>query len=953
MRINWIITLSLVLGLGASAWAQLASRYDKRVQLDASMLTNESGVGQPEQMVDEQAETTSPAPAPVGAPKTGWEVPYSVWNEGGTVSAYFDLGQERSLSTLWVYDVHGSGELVIEVGTPGDWKLANVYTTDSFQRWVPIAVVAHTRYLRLTRQDQGAQFDEIALFETTPEEFAKLREKKDAEDAKVAAEAAAAEKLAEERAAGEAKAREAAANRKRVDIGAPFGEVVLIDEIDVGASDPGHLFSQSPDDATTVEHILGQPARVLRKTEGEAAYMTFRIGQFKGLKSGAAYVLEVVYPEDAPRSMVILNAGNETSMGFHTGKSLGDAFHPKYVNNLNESLDVPLSGKYENWRMFFNLHDNFTELEYIRSEGERPLTALDGFPVTIAQWSSDNLPISAGAAVSKIRLYEVPDPRKLDAKYTLPPDDLPRRHLFWREEMADNAIEKTKSGAPAGVNTALDWYKFKANQMSFLGMNTYSKDLLEFGAVQHWDSSPYGGNVWAYFNGARKDLWREIVTCMGERGFDILPYYEYAGSKGERGLGNERRAKPLTRNDAYSHIGWIESANADITDPDTYEDFKKMLDITVLWQRDKATFVGAWIRPRAQMPMGFGDSTRARFAREANNGTAVSKEDLINDKALLERYEQWWFGKRREFLAAMRDHLRDNGIDDATILYTAVPAEPGLELLDNRKSLVVDDVMAWKKRLVPSTDERDRDVKVLGIEEVLDSELYLRSLLAKPWTWGEWELHYAAPQADPQDYKQTQGVLMTMPFNRLYTVNSRKALEEFHGPSGLAIIRHYSLNENMMYDQKDKAKLGYFVAEIERAGPYSMMAEAMAMANGDPTHIGYLRALNFGRGFPEYVRNFNTAFLSLPALPSTLVDGAASDPSVVVRSIPTDKHGTYFAVVNTATRDRAVAIKLPVDGKVTDAATGEALDLADGALQLALYPYQLRALRVEPSARVP
>ena len=63
--------------------------------------------------------------------------------------------------------------------------------------------------------------------------------------------------------------------------------------------------------------------------------------------------------------------------------------------------------------------------------------------------------------------------------------------------------------------------------------------------------------------------------------------------------------------------------------------------------------------------------------------------------------------------------------------------------------------------------------------------------------------------------------------------------------------------------------LGYFVADIERAGPFCMMAEALAMANGDPTMIGYLVGSNYGRGFPGYVRDFNANFLALPALPST------------------------------------------------------------------------------------
>ncbi len=51
-----------------------------------------------------------------------------------------------------------------------------------------------------------------------------------------------------------------------------------------------------------------------------------------------------------------------------------------------------------------------------------------------------------------------------------------------------------------------------------------------------------------------KHLWAEIVELMGEYGFDVLPYYEYSGSKGYKGLGNQRRSRPLTRDDAYTHI---------------------------------------------------------------------------------------------------------------------------------------------------------------------------------------------------------------------------------------------------------------------------------------------------------------------------------------------------------------------------------------------------------------
>jgi hypothetical protein len=919
-------------GLLAAAPAQPAG---ERLKLDPAMVTNEAEHGEPQGLVDEQDVTGASAP-PAGAPERAWEIPSQHSKTIFPASAYLDLGDVRPLSTIWFYDTNGDGDVVISAGKPGEWTQIATYDCKAYKAWQAVSLDVETRYLRLTRKTPGSNFNEIALYAHAPQDWAALQQRK-ADEAKAAA----------EREAALAQAREEQKNRPTIDLGEPLGTVTLVDEVIVSAEGPGHDFAESPAGASRVQDILGKPARVLSKTPGEGAYMTFRLGRYKLLKPGATYVLEVEYPEDVPRSMVVLNAGNETARGFHTGAALGDAYRPKYVNNNNESIAVPLAGEYRTWTMLFNLHDRFPKLGYIRGEGTRELTSDDGFPVTIAQFSAENLPISHGAAVSRIRLLEIKEPARVNVQLRLPPAELPRRHLFWREEMADGVVQ-SKDETKRGLKDPLDWYRFKANQMQFLGMHTYAKDLLEFGSVQHWDPTPYGGNAWAFFDANSKDRWAGIVKIMGERGFDVLPYYEYAGSKGQQGLGSQRRAKPLTRDDAFTHIKWIESANADITDPDTYDDFKKMLDVTVIQHNDVANFVGAWLRPRMQLPMGFGDATRKRFADEANGGVEVSRQQLIDDAALLEKYEAWWHGKRREFLVAMRDHLRSNGVDDATILYTPVSGEPGVSFKRPGGWLVTDDVEGWRQRLATSGDERDGKITPVSVDDVVREKMYAEALTSPPGTWGGWELHHASPRADPENYNDTDGVLMTHAFNRLYTVASPETFDAFRGPAGLAVLRHYSLNENMMFDQADKPKLGYFVADIERAGPYCMMGEAMAVADGDPRFIGYLVGLNFGRGFPKYVRDFNRAFLALPALPSDRLADASSDADVVVRSIKTERHGTYLAVVNRAMTDKsAVEVRLPA-GTVTDAATGEPMALDGGAVRLTLYPYQLRALHVQP-----
>ena len=921
----------VLLGEAIVFWATVADAQTVRVPLTPDMVAGQSDSGNPEAMVDEQAVVGDP---PTGTPENAWSVNSKFWNNKEPLHAHLDLGRVRNLSSLWIFDTFNIGPLTISSGEPGKWTPLTTVKTDRYMDWTEIPLGANTRYLRFTRTDGASIFAEIALYEFTPEGYQNMLAQK-----------AADEKARSEREAALEKARQEAKSRPLVDLGPTFGKLSLVDEIDCAKTD--HLFAEMPAGASRVEEILGSPCRVLNKVPDESTCFTYRIGRLKLLQPGRRYLLTVEYPEDAPRTVIVMNGGNETSRGFHTGPTFGDAFHPKYVNNNNESIDVPLSGKYETWSALFHLHDRTPDTRFLRGEGLRALTAEDGFTVTIAQFSAPNIPLSQGAAVRRIRLFEVPDSSDLTASYTPVPDSLPRRHLFWREEMADGVIASKKE-EERGLRDRLDWYRFKADTMRFLGMNTFSKDLLEFGACQGWDSTEGGGNQWVFFDGDQKDLWRQIVELMGQAGFDVLPYYEYSGSKGYQGLGNQRRARPLTRDDAYTHIDWIESANADLTDPDTFTDFQKMLDLTIVRHKDTAGFLGAWLRPRAQMPMSFADATRARFAAEANDGKPVTRKDLIDDQKLLAKYYDWWYGKRREFLVAMRDHLRTAGVNpDALILYTATMGEPGPSFPTWDKIFVTDNVARWTEILKDPAVSLGEVMQPIDIGDVIRERRYLDALLSPPLTWGGWEVHHSSPPADPQRYKETEGVLMTHCFNRAYTVGSPDTFDAFRGPAGLAIVRHYTLNEHMMFDREGKDPVGYFVVDMERAGPFCMLAEARAMAYGDPNYIGYLVGNNFAPGFPEYVRAFNTAFLSLPALPSRVLPNASSDAEVVVRAIETPADGTYLAVVNTGlTAKPAIRITPPHPGQLTDAVSGKMISAEDGAVTLSFYPCQLRALRI-------
>ncbi|HBC86649.1 MAG TPA: hypothetical protein DCZ94_06825 [Lentisphaeria bacterium] len=749
------------------------------------------------------------------------------------------------------------------------------------------------------------------------------------------------------------------------DAGPAFGKQLLIQEIDCSKDGSDAMFTDYPKGVSKVETILGTQCRVLPNSEGGPKYFAYRVGKGLGLRPGAAYVLSVEFPDDKPRNMFIRNLGCETTRGIHSGTAVGDAIKALYVNHNPESLNFPLTGKFQTWRELFFLHDRFPEIKNPRGSAKRPLLPADGFWVIIAQLKAENNLESAGAAVSKIRLFEITDASALDQKINYPPAELPRRHLFFREEMADGVVaqgHKPEEKLPElrGVTNPVDWYEYKVKLMRFLGMNTFTKDLLEFGHNQGWDSSKYkGGSAW-YNASSTPSLWTDIIQMLTRYpDFYVFPYYEYAGSIGQDkdiAIGRQRRCETLKGGKDYTHIEWCHKTNADLADPAFIDDAKKILEITIVENKDKVKFIGAWFRPRPEAnPISFNAKDLEIFNAETKQERKITREDLQKDKALLEKYYEWWFKKRHDFNLALSDYLRKEVNPEAVILYTTDASEPGIGLPGSIASknpgeckmvVVTDAVEKWDNYLA-GNKEFFKSIKAFPYDRVVAEDLYLQALLAHRGTWGNYEWQHATPRNDPLNYKDNPGAMLSYSFNRLYTVSSRKAFEAFRTPSGLAVIRHYGLNENDMNDGKDPI-LGYFVADVERTGPYCMLGEARAFANGDPRFIGYLAGNCFNRGFPEYVRAFNAAFLSLPALPSKIIENASADPEVVARAIPTPKNGTYVGIVNTGLKDKKdISISLPACAKAIDNVSGQTLPLKDGKITLSLYPGELRSLSLQ------
>lgn len=723
------------------------------------------------------------------------------------------------------------------------------------------------------------------------------------------------------------------------ELAATFGPLRLVDQVDCGAEDASHPLLESAPGVSRVEDLLGRRCRVLTPS-ARPGYFAYVLGKGKSLTPGDACVLAIDCPEDRPRTVQIVNRGAETFLGFHTGGALGDCLLG-YTQNNNESLTrVPLSGTYQTCQSLFFLHDRFPDIVRQRDGHKRPRRPEDGFHVIVVQPEAADDPLSAGAAIARIRLYQVEKPQSLPARLHLPPAGLPRRYVFSREEMADSNVEGLREKEPALARMDR-FFEFKARNARFLGMNAFCTDLLEFGHNQGWDS---GDDAW-FIRGPDPQRWEKMVRMLAGQGLDVIPYYEYAGSMG---LNRQVPSSPLRGpGQPYTHITWSENYHLDVTDPASLADIRRLLDCTVVRHREQVRFIGAWFRNRvSHVPISFSDKCLARFAQEARAGAAVTREQLKADARLLNEYREWWLLKRRAFFADVAGYLREKLGPEAVLLWTNWSNEAGPPLPGGR-SVVTDDPATWRKLLADSKEK----VQALDLGDLTRGDAYLKAITAWPFTWAEWEWQHAEPRADPEHYRDVPGVLFTYPIHRAYSASRAEDFAAFRGPAGLAVARMAPLNEH-----RDGGLVGYYLSDVERAGPTCMLTEALAVANGDPRYLAYLHGGTPARGFPAYVRRFYAAFLALPAVPGENCDPACADPRVRVRLFRTEKHGTYIAVVNTDVVPKAVDVTLPLVGPaVSDAATqtrlGEAqATVRDGkiVLHLELDAAELRALHAAP-----
>ena len=714
-----------------------------------------------------------------------------------------------------------------------------------------------------------------------------------------------------------------------------YGSVTLVDEIDC-ASDTAHRFREYPSGRSYVTNILGRATRVMHHDANTCVYVSWRVGEGKGIVPNDPYVLVVDYPDDAPRSVTLFNFGNATRHGYHTGWTAGDSWSPPYVTQSLESWPVPHSGK---TKQLVQVMLPFEKSKQYNGSSDRIPMDTDGFDINFGLIKKGEAPDSVGLAVSAIRLYKIDSYDVARPSIPYPAEGLPRRIVTSREEMGDGDLF-------AGYAHA---YKGRAKLIRLLGMNTCSKDLLEFGYMQNFRSD--------YRWGSAANYWDEIVDDLAEEDVDIFPFYEYHGSRGSGGIGYMDSLKPWTLNSAkntawkylFSNQSYVYNCMVDLTNDEAIWDLQKLYQATIEPYLGKANFRGMWIRNRGGMPMGFNDHAIARFNEETGRtaeGTAVTRAQIYNNgnyygTDLYNEYRTWWYEKRRNVFSRLQGMIGGIG-SDAKVYYSNTIEEPG-EFWVN-----------WSNpRTVLLGGDDDQKFEGKNFNEFTGAgwrtsvgwtagDYWPQALNADCPTWGNYEVNHSAPADDPHNYTNLANVALCYPFNCVWTVAAGEGDKRYRNASGdLPFVRHYSLNENDFYNASGSEICGYYTCDWDHAGRAVMLAELYAMAYNDPTMLAYLFTANLVRNDSTYVREFNLNYLSLPAVKSEVLAGGGWPSTLTVRRWATDK-GTYWAVINCDVREWSGTVDFKTSGKqIWETVSGVSHALSGGKAAISLEPFQM------------
>jgi hypothetical protein len=114
-------------------------------------------------LVDEQTEVGNPIMNRGNKTTNNWKT-IKIKSEEYPYSAYIDLGEEKFINTISIFDANNEGELSISVGRPYDWQQVAVDRLMQYNKWSHHIVNQETQMIRITKHSPASNIGEIVIY---------------------------------------------------------------------------------------------------------------------------------------------------------------------------------------------------------------------------------------------------------------------------------------------------------------------------------------------------------------------------------------------------------------------------------------------------------------------------------------------------------------------------------------------------------------------------------------------------------------------------------------------------------------------------------------------------------------------------------------------------------------------------------------------------------------------
>ena len=703
----------------------------------------------------------------------------------------------------------------------------------------------------------------------------------------------------------------------------PYGRLKLVDRIDCSL-DPGqdaHPYMEGGIrdswvgrrayatwlDGISIKEHQGRRYREANNNE----HFLYRIGRGE-MKPHQAYVLRILYPDNAKRYMAVeIKAGrNYNGTGFRTGAGPDDPL-----------VNYPQTGEWQ-WMDNFVVNDDTT----YGSEGARKASSKHGFWVAFHDIGRCYAPeYDVGPAAAEIRLYEIPDPAAVYPQIRLPQGQ-PQRVLMtdWEREPEIRPLDMARQARLMGFSAVAPVFE-KWGAAGYFP----TKGGWQIPAPDAWNSATEG-------EGDNSGLYEQFLQATAAAGLPIIPRIEYGGSPTL-----PKEARVIGPDGAPDQCGRFFDYGANILHPAAWTEMEMLLNELVgVWIEKYPQIGGVLWRMRSdRIKVSYGVADIAMFCRETGTpvppGDGKAQAKWASGKMGVV-YNEWWRGKHRDFLVRIRDKLRSIRPDLQLYYYNWDPdgwnmgptANGFNKPQDWSDYYNIDRARLWYER-------------ISNAQRALKDADYVRQLtsFAEP----HWILR-------PELYAKIDGIHLFAPVHWHYLADNAPYLEYFRTGAGLAMCNMFN------YEEKGRTNVqhdNYETSEMVSGGrDFAMAEEVLACFHADP-YICTLTTYTFGRAFVDVHRRFAQAFRSLPAVAGTVLAGACANPEVRVRSYP-GQDCTYIGIVHKGVVAIQAALRLPIANakQVTDLVSGQPVPFTlDGGMLvipgLRLAAMELNSLRVE------